>query len=266
METLTPLPSTPHGISAPQAAASGSATAPTPPAPPLPTALQPPTPPTCSPPSVEVLAPVAGGGAARSGLLPPPRGQPPPLLLGAAVVGGLLAHGDDALSRKEERRAGAKLGAVELHSREPRPSSACRAGGGGAPEEGGARDVPAPARHGHAAAPVEASCAGGRGGVGTGGLPWRLGGGTQAQARRCGSDEPGEAVWQTCAVHSQRERRGERTKPPIHGSCRTSFLRYVSLREAPGALSSPSPWWIVVRVYDLLDRLLLLCLLLLSVA
>ena len=109
-----------------------------------------------------------GGGAARLGPLPP-------LHLGAAVVGGLLAHGDDALNRKEERRAGAKLGAAELRPREPRPSSTCRAGGAAASEEGGARAVPAPARHGHAAAPVEVSCAGRRGGVGTGGLPWRLG-------------------------------------------------------------------------------------------
>ena len=70
---------------------------------------------------------MAGGGAARSGLLPSPRGQPPPLLLGAAVVGGLLAHGDDVLIRKEERRAGAKLGAAELRLPHWRRS---RAGGG----------------------------------------------------------------------------------------------------------------------------------------
>jgi len=80
------------------------------------------------------------------------------------VVDGLLAHGDDALSHKEERRVGAKLGMAELRPREPRPSSTCRALGGAAPEEGGARVVTALARHGQAAALVEASCAGGRAG------------------------------------------------------------------------------------------------------
>ena len=114
------------------------------------------------------------------------------------MVGGLLANGDDALNRREERRAGPKLGAAELRPREPRPSSTCRADGGAAPEEGGARVVPAPARHGHAAAPVEASCAGSRGGVGTGGLPWRLGegrGDPDGTRRRRGG--AGEAVRQT---------------------------------------------------------------------
>ena len=209
--------------------------------------LQPPMPPTCSPPSVEVLAPVAGGGAARSGPPPPPRGPPPPpLLLGAAVVGGLLSHGDDAMSRREERRAGAKLGAAELRPQEPRPSSTCRAGGAAASEEGGARAVPAPARHGHAAAPVEASCAGGRGGVGTGGLPWRLGEGR------------GDPAGHRCRRGGAADRRGPTRsesvawkRPSRQPTARVGRLPPPRVaRRVSSALSSSSPEWIGVRVLE----------------
>jgi len=43
------------------------------------------------------------------------------------------------------------------------------------------------------------------------------------------------------AAHAQRQRRGQRTEPPIHGSRRAASLRRVSLGEASCALNAPLP-------------------------
>ena len=51
------------------------------------------------------------------------------------------------------------------------------------------------------------------------------------------------------AAHAQRQRHGQRTEPPIHGSRRAASLRRVSRGEAPCALSASLPRRIEYIVY-----------------